>query len=451
MFETQTSIMVRNLRADFSQALFVHYFIDRGYGGLFDFVYVPMNFRNPGRSFGYGFVNFRSHEVAVHVMTTMTATQPEGEAAGWIVAWSSCQGFVANVERLRNSSLMHELVPPEYKPAVYDALGNQVAFPLPTKCIPKPRVHGKKIIKDFFYPEASNKCWQTEADSVGEQCQQHLVMPSHAPILREEDVHQLQGQDVWADHEYTVSIHQYRPVKSGGKRLGLDIERRCKAGARVDDANLVVEAVNSGLIEDWNNLNPDKAVAKGHRLVEVNGVRGLNQMLYECSNASKLSMIFSTRDRAMDVTDCGQIPPQLQLQVTGFLAERQAHGFPPEGGLCDSRFPPAAASEDYISADQHVHAESYWRGYSHGKGRKSWPSVSSFEGGNRNITGIHGKGKGPHRMSWPTYMFDEMHGKGAYPWQGGLFYSSQLGDCKGNLSNLSVHEAFSAGSAQFRQ
>merc|ERR1712129_366176 len=181
-------------------------------------------------------------------------------------------------------------------------------------------------------------------------------------------------------------------------------------------------------IEDWNALNPGKAVAKGHCLVEVNGIRTFHQMLYECCNACKLSMTFSI-DRVTEVTD--------------MLAEQQGDGFPPEGSLCHSRFPPAATGEDHISADQHVHEDPYRPEYIHGKGRKSWPSVASFEALQRNTRGIHGKGQGPHRMNWPTYGFDQMHGKGAYPLQGGLFYRSQLGDYKpwGNISDVSVHEA----------
>lgn len=36
---------------------------------------------------------------------------------------------------------MHEQVPKDCKPAVYDHSGNQVTFPKPTKNIPKPRIH----------------------------------------------------------------------------------------------------------------------------------------------------------------------------------------------------------------------------------------------------------------------------------------------------------------------
>lgn len=136
------TLMVRNLPEDLSQPALVEQFIDAGYKGLFDFVYMPMNFRGFG-NFGYAFVNFVSHDLALQFMSRMTCVD-HGHISNpqkWDIVWSTCQGFTANIERYRNSPLMHELVPKECKPAVYDEIGLQVAFPKPTKTIPKPRIH----------------------------------------------------------------------------------------------------------------------------------------------------------------------------------------------------------------------------------------------------------------------------------------------------------------------
>lgn len=142
LLHTKTTLMVRNLPTDLSQPGLVQRFVEAGYGGFFDFVYMPMNFRGQG-NFGYAFVNFVSHEVAAHVMGQM---QPHKDDESlhpdrWTSAWSSCQGFSENIERYRNSPLMHDLVPKDCKPALYDASGNQIAFPKPTKTISKPRIH----------------------------------------------------------------------------------------------------------------------------------------------------------------------------------------------------------------------------------------------------------------------------------------------------------------------
>merc|ERR1711998_629905 len=103
--------MVRNLQTDLSQPAFVQWFIEAGYGGLFDFVYMPMNFRASG-NFGYAFVNFINHEVAEHVLMQMQdGEHEEGSSSDkWSSVWSTCQGLSANVERYRNSPLMHDSV-----------------------------------------------------------------------------------------------------------------------------------------------------------------------------------------------------------------------------------------------------------------------------------------------------------------------------------------------------
>merc|ERR1712014_250932 len=56
VFDDRTTLMVRNIPSDLSQPAFVQKFIVAGYGGLFDFVYMPMNFRGQG-NFGYAFID----------------------------------------------------------------------------------------------------------------------------------------------------------------------------------------------------------------------------------------------------------------------------------------------------------------------------------------------------------------------------------------------------------
>merc|ERR1719502_2311652 len=140
--EAPTTLMVRNLPSDLSQPQLVEEFNAAGYGGLFDFVYMPMNFRGQG-NFGYAFVNLVSHDVALRFMAYARTVQHDSEedSQTWDAVWSTCQGLSANIERYRNSPLMHELVPKECKPTVYDAAGVQATFPAPTKNIPKPRIH----------------------------------------------------------------------------------------------------------------------------------------------------------------------------------------------------------------------------------------------------------------------------------------------------------------------
>lgn len=137
--DNKTTLMFRNLNKQLTQTGLVEQLIAMGCGALFDFVYMPMNFRESG-NFGYAFVNFISHSAAVEVMTHIQVCDaPSSEK--WICTWSTCQGLNANVDRYRNSPLMHHSVPEECKPAMYDCTGAQVLFPRPTKNIPKPRIH----------------------------------------------------------------------------------------------------------------------------------------------------------------------------------------------------------------------------------------------------------------------------------------------------------------------
>jgi hypothetical protein len=103
---------------------------------------MPINLRSADKSFGYAFVNITSAPVAAQLMRQLQLLAVDEKE--WQVMWSSCQGRKANVERYRNSPLMHETVPADCKPALYDDRGVRVQFPAPTKHISKPRIHYSK-------------------------------------------------------------------------------------------------------------------------------------------------------------------------------------------------------------------------------------------------------------------------------------------------------------------
>jgi RNA recognition motif-containing protein len=140
--ETRTTVMVRNIPTSLSQTDFVTELMARGYRGLFRFVYMPMNLRSNG-SFGYAFVDFCSPAFALQLMEQLELLEDEDK--DWRAVWSRTQGITANVEFYRNSPLMHETIPEDCKPALYDEHGVQVPFPAPTKYISKPRIHHSTI------------------------------------------------------------------------------------------------------------------------------------------------------------------------------------------------------------------------------------------------------------------------------------------------------------------
>merc|ERR1712226_203470 len=95
-----------------------------------------------GAGFGYAFVNFATHDAAVrakrHFQGYCQWSVPSQKVCE--VVWSGpVQGLPAHTERYRNSPVMHDSVPDEYKPVVF-VNGNRVPFPPPTKRIRPPRV-----------------------------------------------------------------------------------------------------------------------------------------------------------------------------------------------------------------------------------------------------------------------------------------------------------------------
>jgi hypothetical protein len=147
--ENHTTVMVRCLHEDLNCQAFVQQINSMGWKGLYDFVYMPINFRGKG-NFGYVFVNFCSAMLALEFRHALASFELTGshECSQWTTGWSTCQGLDANVERYRNSPLMHKQVPVECKPAIFDESGSRIAFPEPTKPIPKPRIHTSRDSAD---------------------------------------------------------------------------------------------------------------------------------------------------------------------------------------------------------------------------------------------------------------------------------------------------------------
>jgi len=149
--ESYTTVMMCKLPSSWKLDDLEEELLRKGFAGHFDFVYLPVSFRS-GNNFGYAFVNLKDHATALKFVHEMGLTQP---ADLW--KWSDVQGKEANIERQRNSTLMHKSVPWHCKPALYDQSGNQVPFPAPTKRINKPHVHwkGEKLSQDNEIMEAT--------------------------------------------------------------------------------------------------------------------------------------------------------------------------------------------------------------------------------------------------------------------------------------------------------
>jgi hypothetical protein len=136
-----TTVMINNLPSHFTSLSLSSVLFDMGLGGQFDFVYVPVDFKRCA-AYGYAFVNFVSTKKAKHFRRAfprdiMYRFPDLVQSAVRMVA--PVQGLEANVERYRNSPVMHEAVPAQYRPLLFQG-GTSITFPSPTKSIRYPRL-----------------------------------------------------------------------------------------------------------------------------------------------------------------------------------------------------------------------------------------------------------------------------------------------------------------------
>jgi len=132
--------MFRNLPDDFTREDIVELLEHEGFSSQYDYVYVPLHFSN-GTSFGYAFINLVSGMAAARFRSHFEGFSRWPVPCNKVgcVGWGDClQGLDEQVERYRNSRIMHESVPDELKPAIYRK-GVRMPFPPPTKQLRPPR------------------------------------------------------------------------------------------------------------------------------------------------------------------------------------------------------------------------------------------------------------------------------------------------------------------------
>jgi len=137
----RTTVMLRNLPNNYTREMLLSLIDSEGFAGLYNFVYLPMDFRN-WAGFGYAFVNMNEHDDAQRLKDHF-----DGFCKWKVLSRKVCdavwsgphQGLAAHIERFRNSPVMHENVPDEYRPVLF-ANGKRIPFPACTKRIRPPRI-----------------------------------------------------------------------------------------------------------------------------------------------------------------------------------------------------------------------------------------------------------------------------------------------------------------------
>jgi len=137
--DDRTTLMLRNLPNDLTRNMLIDLLEAEGLAGTFDFLYVPADFGR-GAGLGYAFVNFTSNEAALRAWERLKGFTNWGMRSAKVleVSWAApLQGLEAYVDRYRNSPVMHERVPKQFKPVLFVG-GRRRPLPPPTKTLPDP-------------------------------------------------------------------------------------------------------------------------------------------------------------------------------------------------------------------------------------------------------------------------------------------------------------------------
>jgi RNA recognition motif-containing protein len=123
-----TTLVLRKLPKDLSSIQLRRMLDSADFEGLYDFIYVPMNFKS-ARNLGYALVNFTNHEHALAAQEHLHGARM-GQAA--LVAELSCKhnGLNSLIEQYQSSHVLtDESLPDEYKPQLLRD-GKVIPFPV---------------------------------------------------------------------------------------------------------------------------------------------------------------------------------------------------------------------------------------------------------------------------------------------------------------------------------
>ncbi|CAE7367925.1 ML3 [Symbiodinium necroappetens] len=138
--EGWTTVMLRNLPACFSRGRLIYLLAKEGFAGTFDFLYVPLCFREKV-SLCYAFINFLDVDTVARFWKHFCGFKNWGLPSAHVaeVCWCARhQGLSEAIAYYQNNSVMHPSVPDECKPVLFYK-GSRTFFPAPTKRIKVPK------------------------------------------------------------------------------------------------------------------------------------------------------------------------------------------------------------------------------------------------------------------------------------------------------------------------
>lgn len=134
-----TTLMFKNIPNDYTRSMVMELLDASGFRCRYDFLYLPVDFRS-GCNFGYAFLNLvtqRDADACVSRFSGFSQWLVPSKKVASVVISQPTQGLPACIERYRNSSVMHPLVPDEFRPVVL-VQGHRVPFPAPTRQLAGP-------------------------------------------------------------------------------------------------------------------------------------------------------------------------------------------------------------------------------------------------------------------------------------------------------------------------
>ena len=144
----KTTVFLGNLPESITRSMLMDILGAQGLAEYIDFLYVPGHVKNMAH-YGYAIVNLVTPEAAeaclerLHGFCGWDVPSTNICEASW---YSKQQGLHANIEKYRDSRIMHKTVDDEYKPAFF-CNGFRIPFPPPTmtKAVNPPRLRKNTI------------------------------------------------------------------------------------------------------------------------------------------------------------------------------------------------------------------------------------------------------------------------------------------------------------------
>merc|ERR1712048_99560 len=138
--ERRTTVMMRNIPSVYTRANLLELLDQQGFHGSYDLLYMPVDIQTE-LNHAYAFINFTTTENVERFRAHFIGFSEWMVTSDRVceISWSdAAQGLDENIQRYRDSPMMHESVVDRFKPALFEK-GNRIPFPEPTKKIKAPR------------------------------------------------------------------------------------------------------------------------------------------------------------------------------------------------------------------------------------------------------------------------------------------------------------------------